>query len=492
MNIQKFVANSSREALGKARMALGQSAVILSNRSTELGVEVIAATEDSLSALHDKPASAKDVSSGKSNIAQVAAAAAAAAVRHVAHAAQHEGPPSQAAELLAQRAPAADADRLAMSTLSFQDYVRERAMRKRAESQAPAAPARSEPVEAPVEKPVAVAATPLAATSSSLDADRLLAEMHSLRMLVDQRLSTMAWLGQAQVHPLQPHLVLKLLRAGFSPQLSRALVEQLPAALTPGESMQWMMQALTRNLRTDAPGPSLEAEGGVYALIGPPGAGKTTTTAKMAAVAAAKHGANAVGLVTLDTQRAGAHDQLRAHGQALGVVAHPAHDAAALHDLLQLFASKKVVLIDTAGSAPRDERTQELLALLDAARIRKVMVMPASMDGESLEDAMHAFGAREAAGVALTRLDEAVKFGAPLDALIRHKLMLRGVADGDRVPQDWHRPDAAELIRQALRAPRRAAFAPQAEDLGLMFAQTAPNWSDSLPQQAQQSAPQPL
>ena len=111
---------------------------------------------------------------------------------------------------------------------------------------------------------------------------------------------------------------------------------------------------LERNLNTADAEPNIEDQGGIFALIGSTGVGKTTTTAKLAALFAAKHGAHNLGLITLDAYRVGAQDQLRAYGRILGVPVHMAHDRAALEDLLELLAGKKLILIDTAGMAQRD------------------------------------------------------------------------------------------------------------------------------------------
>ena len=124
----------------------------------------------------------------------------------------------------------------------------------------------------------------------------------------------------------------------------------------------------------------------MYALIGSTGVGKTTTTAKIAAAFAARHGAANLGLITLDAYRVGAHEQLRAYGRILGVPVHTAHDRASLEDLLELLAGKKMVLIDTAGMAQRDSRTRELLEMLSHRSIQTLLVVNAASQGETIDD----------------------------------------------------------------------------------------------------------
>jgi len=444
MSIQKFTAPTSREALGKARSAFGDAVVILSNKSTADGVEVIATTEDGLvtldmsAAVHDEQA--------------------------------NTGRPYPDSDQSAN----ADADRLAMSTLSFQDYVRERMLRKRHEASTPPTQAptlhaprpsanKARPAFAPA--PVAPSLPPRGDSMPQTIAD----ELQAMRLMMEERFATMAWLGKMQQHPLQPHLALKLLRAGFSPLLTRSLLEHVPAEMTPQQSLQWITQTLQQNLHTDADAEPLETLGGVYAITGATGVGKTTTSAKLAAAAVQRHGVNEVGLITLDTYRVGAHEQLRSYGRAMGLVAHVAHDRAALHDLLNLLVNKKLVLIDTIGLAPRDPRSADLLELLSGPNIRQLVVLAASMQGDSLDDVLSTFNTPQTAGVLLTKIDEAVKLGPALDAVIRRHLVLRGVANGQRVPEDWARADSAELVQQCLRAPQRSAFDPYASDLGLIF-----------------------
>ncbi len=150
---------------------------------------------------------------------------------------------------------------------------------------------------------------------------------------------------------------------------------------------------LERNLLTGEAEAALEDQGGVYALVGSTGVGKTTSTAKIAAAFATKYGAANLGLVTLDAYRVGAHEQLRAYGRILGVPVHTAHDRASLEDLLDLLSAKKMVLIDTAGMAQRDSRTRELLDMLAHRSIQKLLVVNAAPQGETIEDVMLAYRA---------------------------------------------------------------------------------------------------
>lgn len=466
MNIQRFHAPTSREALAKARMAFGDGTLILSNRPTATGVEVIATAEDSLAALDQQHAAARPAASA-------AAATPATKVRKSA--------PSTQAQV------EQDAEQLAMSTLSFQDYVRERMLRRRQDSMKNPAQEMATPAALRLKEGLAAAREPVAAAapaaparppretpaaSASIEMPRgIVDELQAMKDMIEERFNTLAWLGQAKQSPIQSNLMLKLIRAGYSPALARALLQKMPAHLGAPESVRWVMDVLERNLKTDAGTRSLPQEGGIYALVGATGVGKTTTTAKLAGLCARLHGPASVGLITLDTYRIGAHEQLRTYGRMLGVVAHLAHDQAALQDLLNLLANKKMILIDTTGVAPRDPRKRELLDVLNLPQINRLLVLNAGGQGEILDETVSCFRATGIQQAVLSKIDEAVKLGPALDSAIRHQLVLRGVTTGQRVPEDWEAADAAKLVRMSMRAPTKSAYDPQSADLGFIFSQ---------------------
>ncbi|MDE2418573.1 MAG: flagellar biosynthesis protein FlhF [Burkholderiales bacterium] len=460
MNIQRFTAATSREALAKARMAFGDGTLILSNRPTEHGVEVVATAEDTLVSLSN---------GGQSPSAKPAASpqrAAQPSFKEVA---------SQVEE---------DADQLAMSTLSFQDYVRERMARKRHDAAQQEAPVTQQ-------APVRTVAEPVRKTTTVLDIptrkaapvperkaapvvpQSIVNELHAMKDLIEDRFNTLTWLGQARQNPVQANMMLKMIRAGYSPTLARAILERMPEDTDAKSALRWVMDVLARNLHTDEGTPALHDEGGVFALVGATGVGKTTTAAKLAGLCASVHGPGSVGLITLDTYRIGAHEQLRAYGKILGVVAHLAHDKAALQDLLGLLSNKKMVLIDTTGIAPRDPRKRELMDLLDLPEIKRLLVLNAGGHGDTLDDAISCFKIGGAQHTLLSKTDEAVKLGPAIDAAIRHQLVLRGVTTGQRVPEDWEPAIATNLVRQSMRSVNTSAFDPTINDLGFFFSQPA-------------------
>ncbi|OJU92664.1 MAG: flagellar biosynthesis protein FlhF [Burkholderiales bacterium 66-5] len=484
MNIQRFHAFTAREALAKARMTFGDGTLILSNRPVDGGVEVVATAEDTLPEAQTQPQARLQpvAETRRGRLQDRADDLAASPVRS-----QH------AAEGLVRSSVAKDTEKLAMSTLSFQDYVRERMLRRRhealhgdaaaagAEAAAPstAAPARrSEAVqpfsERALQTPAPRRSAPVSAAptlAAGVGQQHLMQELQAMKDLIEDRFNTLAWLGQARQNPIQSSLMLKLIRAGYSPALSRAVLEHLPDNLPAANALHWLMAVLERNLKTDALQLPLYEEGGIYALVGATGVGKTTTAAKLAAMCARVHGPGSVGLITLDTYRVGAHEQLRSYGRMLGVVAHLAHDRAALQDLLGLLSSKKMVLIDTTGIAPRDPRRQEMLQVLDLPDIRRLLVLNACNHGDTFDDVLAGFKTTGVQQAILSKIDEAVKLGPAIDALIRHQMVLRGVTNGQRVPEDWQAADANQLVAASMRSTVKSAFDPKDIELNYFFAQ---------------------
>ena len=474
MNIQRFTGATSREALAKARMTFGDGTLILSNRPIENGVEVVATGEDSLASLDQ--GSSSGFGQSKQSAPQ-----------------QRNSEPSFK-EVASQVEE--DANQLAMSTLSFQDYVRERMARRRQEAGVDnklihiprddvPAPRPQEPrpmivpqqQAAPEPLPQVIKVSAPASPEPAAPAPQVLSpsisrELNAMKDLIEDRFNTLNWLGQARQNPIQANLMLKLIRAGYSPTLSRTILERMPEAADPAQSLHWVMDVLERNLHTDANGVALHQEGGVFALVGATGVGKTTTAAKLAGLCARTHGPSSVGLITLDSYRVGAQEQLRAYGKMLGIVAHLAHDRAALQDLLGLLSNKKMVLIDTTGLAPRDPRKREMMDLLDLPKIKRLLVLNAGGHGDTLEDTVAHFKQPVGQQVILSKIDEAVKLGPALDAAIRHQLVLRGVTTGQRVPEDWEAAVANKLVRASMRSVGNSAYDPKITDLGFIFSQS--------------------
>ncbi len=493
MNVQRYTGRTSRDAMLKMRQALGDDAVVLSTQPCAEGVEMLAMAPQALAAMHQQVAAQTQPQP------QPAAVPARAAAKPPV--ATPPARPASASEV------EQDADELAMSTLSFQDYVRDRMLKKRDAEQLEAAVRSAQPSpetvaarladSAPeaVEQRIARGGQPAAAAQRrdppvlrervaqqatiaehaqrDPQADAaMMSELRSMKGLIEERFGALAFMEKLQRQPGQARLTQKLLDCGFSPMLCRKLVEGLGADVV--DEQAWAASVLERNLLTGENDAALEDQGGVFALIGSTGVGKTTSTAKLAAAFATRHGASNLGLITLDAYRVGAHEQLRAYGRILGVPVHTAHDRTALEDLLDLLSAKKMVLIDTAGIAQRDTRTRELLEMLQHRSIHKLLVVNAAVQGETIDDVMISYHAAACKGIVLSKLDEAVKLAPALDAVIRHRLKIVAVANGQRVPEDWHRLSGQALVHRALRAGGSPAYKFDAGDMNLVFAAPQP------------------
>ena len=270
--------------------------------------------------------------------------------------------------------------------------------------------------------------------------------------------SGMGWFEATRRRPGQMRLLRNLLGCHFSPMLARTLVELLPSDYADAQADEWLRQMLMRALAGVNQGVGLTLgedrtlfdAGGVFALIGPTGVGKTTSIAKIAAHHVLRHGPRSLALITADVYRIGAQEQLRAFGRMLGVPVQVAQDREVLQRLLKEHEGCRLVLIDTAGIGQRDDRVGQLTSALEVSQVRRVLVMNAAAQPGSLEEVLGAFGARDTAGVLLSKVDEAVGLGACLDALVRHRLPLLGYADGQRVPEDYHAVNFGRLVEMAL------------------------------------------
>lgn len=245
---------------------------------------------------------------------------------------------------------------------------------------------------------------------------------------------------------------------GFDAGLARDVAMQIPLETDAHRGRGLMLGLISRKLPI-APVDPLE-EGGVIALVGPTGAGKTTTIAKLASRFAEKHAPRDVALVTTDTTRIGAREQLYGYGRQLGIAVHEANSGTDLDQLLERLKDYKLVLIDTAGLGPRDRALAAQLQWLRAARqVRTLLVLPANTSFGDMDEVVRRFGAANLQGLVLSKLDETGRFGNALSVAVDHALPITWVTDGQDVPEDLHRASAANLVLR-LEDLRRAADMP--------------------------------
>lgn len=277
----------------------------------------------------------------------------------------------------------------------------------------------------------------------------ILVEIKSMHSMLRQQLAALSWNDVQQRDPQRAALLCRMLNSGFSALLARQLLDKMPAGNMQGET--WIKQVLKRNLRVADAADDIVVKGGVYALVGPTGVGKTTTTAKLAARAVVRYGADKVALLTTDSYRIGAYEQLRIYGKILGVAVHAVKDTDDLRLTLSALRHKHLVLIDTVGMGQRDERVGGQNEMFDATGVERLLLLNATSGGDTLEDVVRMYRSKKNIGCVVTKLDEAANFGVVLDVAVRHRLVLHYMANGQRVPEDLHSINLDYLLHRALR-----------------------------------------
>jgi len=388
MRIQRYIAKDMRSALSQVREAMGPEAVILSTGTIGDQVEVVAAIDVEVAREFAAPRAAAPLTQNET-------------IEH---------PPvrrasSQLSEALVPRAPAPQVPPVAAA--------------------APAAPPAGEHSE-------------------------LANEVKDMRRMLEAQLATLAWNDMSRRSPLQAAMLKELAQLGITQDLAGSLARKIPPNLNFSAARRFALATIARTVQVT--GDRWLETGGRIAFAGPAGAGKTTLLAKLAARWVLRHGPRRVALVSADAMRIGAHEQMHMLGRLLGVTAHTVYDVAELPDLLDALSGQQLVLIDTAGASPRDPDLARRLRLMNQAnaRIETSLVIPASIQAGAIEEAMKLFAVARPGSCVITKIDEAVSLGGVLSALVRHKLPVAYVSDGQRVPEDLQPARAHSLVSRAV------------------------------------------
>jgi flagellar biosynthesis protein FlhF len=411
MNVRKFIAASARDALHKVKELLGPDAIILSNRAIPGGVEIMAVAARDMEMIVPTPTREK-----------------------------------QSPNLN----PKPNDDytvRLSTTTTNLQPKappkVTVAAPQQQPQRFPPLAPRAAPP-------PVAETAAAVKPQAEIVPAE-VMDEIRSLRKMFEQHLAGVAWGETARSEPVKTEILRQMLDAGFSPQLARELLAALPSELNAAKALAWVKVGADRSLLTIAPENDIVDRGGIYALVGPTGVGKTTTTAKLAARCVLRHGASKVALVTTDGYRIGAHEQLRIYGRILGVSVHLVKDAEELSQTLSDLQHKHMILVDTMGMSQRDRMVGEQVAMFENSNVKRLLLLSATGRGDTLDDVVRAYSGPDLAGCILSKVDEAAGIASAIDVIIRHGLRLHYVSNGQRVPEDLHLPNRAYLLHRAFK-----------------------------------------
>jgi flagellar biosynthesis protein FlhF len=274
-------------------------------------------------------------------------------------------------------------------------------------------------------------------------------EIRQLRGLLENQLAHLAWGELKRNQPLHADVMRRLSRM----ELDAGLIEKVSAPTVHARDDEHAWKLALTDLAATLPvaDHDLLDQGGIVALIGSTGVGKTTSVAKLAARYVLRHGQRHVALVTTDSYRIGAHEQLMTYGRLLGIPVQVASDHKDLRSALNSLADKRLVLIDTAGMSQRDVRLSEQFATLadSGLPIRTLLVLSATAHRSVLDETISAFSDVSLDGAVVTKLDEAASLGSVLSVAIRRHLQLMFVANGQRVPEDLHRARAQDLVQQA-------------------------------------------
>jgi len=275
-------------------------------------------------------------------------------------------------------------------------------------------------------------------------------ELKSLRSMIENQQVLGEWSDLVNKHPLRVTLYKRLTEMGFSQEVCKYLAKGLDNMVDIEHALQAALKQLVHQL--PIADDDILNRGGVYAMVGPTGVGKTTTVAKLAARFAMQHGQRHVALISTDTYRIGAHEQLMTYGRLLGVPVHAANDTQELQKLLHKLHDKKLVLIDTAGMSQRDLGLSEQFAHLShpASLIKPYLVLSANAQLSTLDEVISAFKKANPAGCILTKLDEAASLGGVLSAVIKHHLPTAYISNGQKVPEDIQPARARDLVKQAV------------------------------------------
>jgi flagellar biosynthesis protein FlhF len=275
-------------------------------------------------------------------------------------------------------------------------------------------------------------------------------ELKSLKSALDSKLSSVSWSAVSQINPVRADLLQRLAGMSISRKLSVKIANSFTDQTDP-ELIFTQAQELLAKVLPVAEDDLLQ-HGGIAALVGPTGVGKTTTIAKLAAKFILKHGPRQVALITTDNYRIGAHEQLNTYGRILDVPVRVASSAAELHNLIDGFSDKRLILIDTAGMSQRDMKLVEQINTLQQSgqSIKTYLVMSAATEYKAMNEIIKAFQIFEPQASILTKLDEAATIGSAISSITENNLPLSFIADGQQVPEDMHSACARTLIAQCV------------------------------------------
>jgi len=431
MQVKRFFAADMRQAMKLVRDELGSDAAIIGNRRIAGGVELTAALDYKLSALAPRVPNMELEDELRKTQSRIVTAQAELSLRS-----EGDSDASTNRQLFAGL-PLTAAEPL---------------------------------IEPPFDEPRRPAPAP-AAAAPAVDQrvfDSMRSELNGLRELLEVQLGSLAWNQLQGRQPEQANLWRRLQRIGLSGPLSRDLLALITDIKEPRQAWRMLLAHLARMIVTPEVEP-LE-EGGVIAMVGPAGMGKTTTLAKLAARYVLKYGAQNIALVSMDSFRIGAQEQLKTLGRILNVSVTHVDPGQSLAQALDPLLRKRVVLIDTAGLQASDPALRMQLESLAGRGIKakNYLVLATTSQKQVLTAAYHSYKRCGLAGCILTKLDETASLGEVLSLAISHELPVAYLTDGPRIPDDLHLPRRHQLVSRAVSVQMQEE--PSEEAMADMFA----------------------
>ena len=275
-------------------------------------------------------------------------------------------------------------------------------------------------------------------------------EMSSIKQLLENQVSELMWQEVNRKSPVKAMLLEKLKDMGLSSQVSEHLSHFFEADVEPQTAWKRMLELLTDQLDTTSN--EIITRGGVYSLVGPTGVGKTTTIAKLAARFSQIHGADKVGLITTDSFRIGALEQLSTYAKILNCPLKQVKDSEELSEAIYQLRNKKLILIDTAGMSQRDVKlTEKLNYLLTKSRvnIKNYLVLSATSQMSVLQESVQHFKRIPLSGCIFTKIDESLSLGELMSVAIHNRLPIGYLTNGQRVPEDIRVANSEKIVQKA-------------------------------------------
>lgn len=276
-------------------------------------------------------------------------------------------------------------------------------------------------------------------------------ELKSLKGLLVNQLSGLSWGNEVQYHPTRARLLQRLMSLGLSPKLSKDIVSEVKEEKDFEHNWRIALGELAH--RVPIGENEITDKGGIIALVGATGVGKTTTIAKIAARYILKHGAHRVALITTDNYRIGAHEQLRSYARIMGVPITVTGDVDSLRETLSRLHDKDLILIDTAGMSQRDMMLNQQFSMLQAdglPEIKSYLTLASNCQRSVLTEIGVKFKEMNLSGCILTKVDETTSLGGSITVAVENNLPISYLCDGQKVPEDMHIARSHSLVSRSV------------------------------------------